>query len=184
MTALLVRPSLGDFTHGKELEKCSVCLYIFALCELNQAKCEIMAILDPKDREMIALLKADSRASITTLANTLGLSRTTAQKRLDRLVSTGVIQRFTVDLDAAGQGDVIRAVMLIALDLSNEPAVIRRLRNLREITSLHTTNGTWALVAQVEVQSLPEFDSVLRKVGMTPGVLNSETCLLLDSAKG
>ena len=58
------------------------------------------------------------------------------------------------------------------------------LRAMPEIVSLHTTNGTWDLIARVETTSLPEFDRVLREVREIRGVLNSETCLLLDTAKG
>ena len=51
------------------------------------------------------------------------------------------------------------------------------------IVALHTTNGTWDLVAHVETKNLPEFDQILRKVREIKGVLNSETSLLLNKAE-
>ncbi|WP_246116196.1 Lrp/AsnC ligand binding domain-containing protein [Denitromonas halophila] len=46
---------------------------------------------------------------------------------------------------------------------------------------LHTTSGTWDLIAEIQTVSLSEFDRVLREVRMIDGVLNSETSLLLSS---
>ena len=55
------------------------------------------------------------------------------------------------------------------------------MRRFPELVALHTTNGTWDLVAEIQVASLAEFDRVLREVRMIDGVLNSETSLLLSS---
>lgn len=142
-----------------------------------------MTDLTATDRRLIAELKRDGRASITTLAGRIGVSRATVQTRLDRLVSSGVIQGFTVELDATGGHDTIRAIMLVELQGNLARSVVRALRRMPEIVSLNTTNGTWDLVAQIETSSLPDFDRILREVREVSGVLNSETCLLLDTAK-
>ena len=59
--------------------------------------------------------------------------------------------------------------------------VIRKLRGMPELQTLHTTNGAWDLVAEVQTASLGDFDRILREVRMIDGVLNSETSLLLSS---
>ena len=135
------------------------------------------------DRRLLAQLKLNARASITTLAGRLNVSRATVQTHMDRLVATGVIRKFTVELDPMKTLETIRAVMLVELQGNLARNVARIMRNMPEIITLHTTNGTWDLVAQIETTSLPEFDRVLRKVREISGVLNSETCLLLDTAK-
>lgn len=141
-----------------------------------------MQDLDPTDRRLIAHLKKDGRASITTLAGAMGVSRATVQSRLDRLQATGTIKRFTVELDAYGADDLVHAVMMIELGGGKEASVTRALRKMPEITDLHTTNGNWDLVAQIEANNLPDFDRVLRQVRLIAGVINSETCLLLNKA--
>jgi DNA-binding Lrp family transcriptional regulator len=62
--------------------------------------------------------------------------------------------------------------------------VIRALGRMPEVVSLHSTNGAWDLVARIETDTLPAFDRVLRQVREVPGVTNSQTCLLLDEARG
>ena len=142
-----------------------------------------MVDLDTTDRRLVGELKLDGRASITTLAGKIGVSRATVQTRLDRLVSTGVIQRFTVELGGAGSLDTIRAVMMVELQGNLARSVTRTLQRMPEIVTLHTTNGAWDLVAHIETSNLREFDRVLREVREVSGVLNSETCLLFDTAR-
>jgi DNA-binding Lrp family transcriptional regulator len=138
--------------------------------------------LDQTDRALVAALTADGRASVTTLAARLGLARGTVKSRLAKLQSSGAIRRFTVELSAEASPDLVRAVMLIELQGPLARKVTASLRRITAITDLHSTNGAWDLVAQIEVSSLPEFDRVLREVREINGVLNSETCLLLDQA--
>jgi DNA-binding Lrp family transcriptional regulator len=136
------------------------------------------------DRRLLTALKRNGRASVTTLAGLVGVSRATAQARLDRLIKVGVIQRFTIDVTASADIDAIRAVMMIEVEGTLARAVIVALKRLPEVTSLHTTNGTWDLVANIETSTLPDFDRVLRQVREIRGVLNSETSLLLNAASG
>ena len=141
-----------------------------------------MIDLTSTDRQLIAALKQDARASVTTLAARLNVSRATIQARMERLMESGVIQRFTVELDASVDSDAIKAVMLIELEGPLARSVISHLKRLPEISSLHTTNGSWDLVAHIETFSLAEFDQILRKVREVRGVLNSETNILLNRA--
>lgn len=141
-----------------------------------------MHTLSHHDRRLIAALKKDGRASITNLAALLGQSRATVQARLQRLISSGIIQRFTIELDATVDAEMIRAVMLIELEGTLSRSVTASLRHIPEIASLHTTNGAWDLVAHIETASLSEFDHVLRRIREIKGVLNSETSILLNRA--
>ncbi|MEM9780261.1 MAG: Lrp/AsnC family transcriptional regulator, partial [Pseudomonadota bacterium] len=101
-----------------------------------------MQPLDETDRRLITALTRDGRASVTQLAGDLGLARATVQNRLTRLTQTGVIRRFTVEVDPAAVQDAVRAVMLIQLQGTMSRAVTRALHTLPAITALHSTNGT------------------------------------------
>jgi DNA-binding Lrp family transcriptional regulator len=138
-------------------------------------------IPDDLDRRMIAHLRADGRASLSKLADALGVARGTVQNRLDRLLETGTLLGFTVRVREDYEDRAIRAVMLIEVIGKSTTQVIQRLRGIAEIEALHTTNGNWDLVADIQVSSLADFDRLLREVRMIDGVANSETSLLLSS---
>ena len=143
-----------------------------------------MQHLSPTERRLLAALKNDGRASVTNLSADLGVSRATVQAKLERLIRTGVIRRFTIETDASADIEAIRAIMMIELEGTLARSVTVALKRLPEIISLHTTNGTWDLVAQIETSNPVEFDRALREVREINGVLNSETSILLNRASG
>ncbi|MFQ3187485.1 Lrp/AsnC family transcriptional regulator [Marinomonas primoryensis] len=138
-------------------------------------------IYDSLDSALIAELRKDGRASISYLAQTLKVSRATVQNRLDRLISSGVILGFTVRVHQEVEKETVRAMMMIEVAGQSTSQVIKKLRGIPELVTLHTTNGAWDLVAELQTTSLGEFDRVLRRVREVDGILNSETSLLLSS---
>lgn len=136
---------------------------------------------DSLDRRIIGHLRIDGRASLSKLADALGVARGTVQNRLERLIKTGTLMGFTARVREDYDENAVRAVMLIEVVGKSTTQVIRKLRGVPEIQTLHTTNGKWDLVADIRALSLAEFDRVLRQVRMIDGVSNSETSLLLSS---
>ena len=139
-----------------------------------------MQALDSIDRRLIGALRVDGRAPMARIAGQLGISRATAEKRVARMIESGAILGFTVR--ARDEASTIRAVMMIEVAGRTTSAVVRHLKELPELHTLHTTNGGWDLVAEIRVETLADLDRVLREVRLIEGVLNSETSLLLSSA--
>ena len=142
-----------------------------------------MSELTITDNKLLAALTRNGRASITTLAVQLGVSRATIQTSMERLTGSGTIQRFTIEVDRSRTNEIIRAVMTIEVQGNLTSSIIKSLKNMPEITSLYSTNGAWDLVAHIESSSLSDFDHLLRRTREIPGILNSETSILLNSAK-
>ena len=139
--------------------------------------------LDDLDRKLLAQLRIDGRAPVSKLAAVLKVSRATVQARMDRLLESGAILGFTVrSRDHAADGGV-RAIMLIEVTGQSTMTIIRLLRGMPELYSLHTTNGAWDLVAEIRAETLVDFDRVLREVRSIDGILNSETSILLSSVE-
>ena len=140
-----------------------------------------MSDLDDLDRRLIALLRTDGRAPVTTLARQLGVTRATVNSRLDRLLESGRVLGFTVRMKDGHGDDDVRAISLIEVEGRTTNEVIQALRGLPEIQSLHTTNGGWDLVAEIRCDSLTAFDRTLGRIRAVDGVINSESSLLLNS---
>ncbi|MBW9062422.1 Lrp/AsnC family transcriptional regulator [Rhizobium herbae] len=137
--------------------------------------------MDTIDRRLLAILRTDGRASISKLAELLKISRGTVQNRIDRLTAEGIIAGFTVRIAAAEDPNAVRAVMLIEITGQKTVSAIKMLRGIPEIRALHTTNGAWDLVAEIQTENLAEFDRVLRHIRAMDGVSKSETSLLLTT---
>ena len=131
------------------------------------------------DRAILAALRHDARMSITELAAKTGIARSTAKLRLDALQASGRIRRFTIETDVDVDGEV-RAITMVQLQGKMSRAVVRALNRIADVSTVYSTNGTWDLVVEIRTDSLVRFDTILREIREIPGVLNSESCLLLS----
>lgn len=140
-----------------------------------------MTSLTDLDRRLLAALREDGRAPVASLARALGVARATVNSRLERLIATGTIVGFTARVREEVDPLAIHAIAFIQVEGRSTDKVIRQLKGFPEITSLHTTNGGWDLVAELRTESLGGFDQVLGRIRGVEGIVNSETSLLLSS---
>lgn len=140
-------------------------------------------IVDELDQKLITLLRHNARRSISDLALDAGVSRATARARLERLEKDGHILGYTVILRADTVEQAVRGIMMIAIEGHVTERVVKALGGFSEISEIHTTNGRWDLIAEINADTLSDFDSVLRRVRLVPGITNSETNLLLATPR-
>lgn len=136
-------------------------------------------MVDDLDRRLIALLRADSRTPAASLAKALKVSRGTVQNRIDRLVQRGMIQGFTIKTRPEMEAGRVRAVMTIAVEGERSGAVVQGLKGFPEVAAVHTTNGRWDLVAELDVESLAAFSRTLDEIRRIEGIASTETSILL-----
>ena len=127
-----------------------------------------MVQITPKDEELIALLKVDSREPVASLARKLGLSRTTVQDRLRRLEETGVIAAYSVRLSREIDQGGMRAFVTFSVEPRRQIEVGRMLAKFPQIETLNTVSGKFDLIAQV-------------KIGQIPGITRIETSVILST---
>ncbi|APR70962.1 MULTISPECIES: Lrp/AsnC family transcriptional regulator [Acinetobacter] len=135
------------------------------------------------DHIILGLLKDNARMSITDLAAKARVSRATVQKRIEYMESTGVITGYTIRFRPNAERNVIRAWMSIMVEGTKAQAVIRELRLESAVERLHTTNGKWDILVELESDSLINFDKALERIRNISGIYNSETSILLSTYK-
>lgn len=137
--------------------------------------------MDDLDRKLLGLLRVDARAPASALAAELKVSRGTVQNRIERLKVQGVIQGFTIRARADLEADRVRAVMSIEVAGEKTTQVVKALRGFPEVVAVHSTNGRWDLVAELDTDSLSGFSHALDEIRRIQGISGSETSLLLRS---
>ncbi len=135
------------------------------------------------DRQLIALLRDNARMSVTELAQRLRVSRATVQNRIDKLEQGGVIIGYTVRLKPEAEAHRIRAWMGIAVEGNKAQAVLQALRGEPHVYALHSTNGRWDIVTELRADTLEQFDRVLGRIRLIPGIAATETSILLSTHK-
>ncbi len=139
--------------------------------------------MDKLDERLIILLRHNARRSISDLAMDLGVSRATARARMERLEQSGEIAGYTVILRAESVDQPIRGVMMIEVGGHAADRVVQTLSGFSEVSTIHTTNGRWDLVVELGTLTLSEFDAVLRRIRLIPGITGSETSILLATPR-
>jgi DNA-binding Lrp family transcriptional regulator len=139
--------------------------------------------MDDVDRQLIALLRADARTPVATLAKRLGVSRGTVQNRIERLMRHGEVLGFTLRLPPQAEAQRVRAVMAIAVEGERSSAVVAALRGFPEIEAVHTTNGRWDLLAELSADSLAAFSRALDGIRQIKGIATTETSILLATTR-
>ncbi|MFX1245093.1 MAG: winged helix-turn-helix transcriptional regulator [Promethearchaeota archaeon] len=122
--------------------------------------------LDMTDKRLLAELSLNCRQSYQTLARKLGLTVNAIKKRVDKLLESGVIVRFTVALCCTRYGLTQLAITLSTDGNENKVALIQQLGDTRQLT--HVVNiieGRYVSVAQVSgVEELLDLERTLRGI--------------------
>jgi len=139
--------------------------------------------MDQLDQQLVTLLRHDGRRSVSDLAIELGVSRATVRARMERLERSGDILGYTVILRADAVELPVRAVMMIEIEGHVLEKVIRQLGGFPEVLAIHTTNGRWDIVVELGAATLVDFDAVLRRIRLLPGITGSDTSLLLTTPR-
>jgi len=114
---------------------------------------------DELDYRIIQELHAEARASATDIARRTGANERTIRKRIDRLVTDGVI-RLTAILDPLAFGYQTAADIFLEADPAKEDAILARLMSMPEVTYVALGQGTTEISIEARFrdnQALREF---------------------------
>ncbi len=134
------------------------------------------------DEQLIALLRANGRASYAELARQVGLSAPSVHERVGKLESAGVITgyRAVVDPVAVGRG-VTALVGVIESDSVDETGVEEALRGLPQIEDCWRVAGSEAYVLKVRVADIPSLEATISAVNRIRGVARTRTTVVLST---
>jgi DNA-binding Lrp family transcriptional regulator len=137
--------------------------------------------MDELDRNILALLGADARMSVATLARRLKVARSTIQARLERLETTGVIAGYTLKLGEAARQGRLRASVLLTIEPRSQAGILSRLKAIGEVERVFTTSGRFDLLLQIAASNTQVLDGELDQIGALSGVKSSESLIHLST---
>jgi DNA-binding Lrp family transcriptional regulator len=135
--------------------------------------------LDRIDRELLALLKANAREPVASLARKLELSRSAIQDRIGRLEREGVIAGYTVRLGSELPGNRLQAIVRFTMDPKHTPEVVRELRRIPEAEACYSVSGAFDLIVMVSAETAVRLHQVLQAFGEMRGVERTTSSIVL-----
>ncbi len=136
--------------------------------------------LTPAERALLALLRADARASVAALARTLGVARATVQERITRLEQKGVIDGYTVRVNPAFAASRITAHSLLRVSPKLSESVNVALKNVPQAAGVYALSGEFDLLVVWHADSTSELDRALDASGKIEGVERTQTSIVLS----
>ncbi|MGL3151709.1 Lrp/AsnC family transcriptional regulator [Microbacterium sp. A82] len=134
---------------------------------------------DAVDRQIIAEISRDARATLAQLSDAVGLSSSAVQSRLRRLESRGVIAGYRPILDAEALGKPLSAFIEITpLDPAQPDNAPELLEQRAEIEACHSIAGNASYMLFVRVASPRALEQLVNDIRSIANVSTRTTVVL------
>lgn len=138
--------------------------------------------MDKLDERIVAALAADARTSFAVIGADIGLSATAVKRRVDRLRATGVIRKFTVQLDPDALGQTTEAFVEVYCRERTSPAdILAAVRKHPEVVAAYTVTGDPDALVHLRTSSMRHLEDALERLRREPGVLRSRSTVVLST---
>jgi DNA-binding Lrp family transcriptional regulator len=134
--------------------------------------------MDETDEAIVALLEVDGRLTHGEIARTVGLSRSAAAARVQRLISSGqVVIRGVVHPAVIGRGSLAH----VGLTLDGPAvAVAQAIGRRADVPFLSLTSGPHGLIAEIRAASARDIDRTVADLRALDGVVGVDTLTYVE----
>ena len=141
--------------------------------------------LDQVDRDILNILQIEARSSASHIADKISMSIPAVTDRIKKLQESGVIMGFTTMLDYRKVGlDISAFITVISESSSHYSDVVRKANKMPEVVQCFTTTGNGSHVLLAITENTHSLEKLLRVIQGWPGVMRTETQMILSSYKG
>ncbi|TPW78456.1 Lrp/AsnC family transcriptional regulator [Schumannella sp. 10F1B-5-1] len=137
--------------------------------------------MDNLDYGIIDLLRQNARAGYGDIGQKVGLSASAVKRRVDRLVTDGVIQSFTIQVDPAVDGLGTEAYVELFCRGTVAPAELRRILSaVPEIVDAATVSGDADAIVRIRSRDIASLEDALEKVRIAPTVDHTRSAIVMS----
>ena len=130
------------------------------------------------DKVILETLRLDARTPLLAIARKLNVSEGTVRNRVKKMVASGVIARFTVEL--GGESGGVEALVGVRTQAKvPTERVVKRLRSLAGVGRVYEVAGQYDVIVFARADNLEALNDVLERVRQTPEVLETESFTVL-----
>ena len=135
--------------------------------------------MDDTDKQIIKLLKDDSRAGYAEIGSKVSLSEGAVRKRIKILSDQGVIRKFTVKI---GLAEGAQAITLLATNPSLPTVEIsRKIQEIPNVETIYEVTGEYDIVAVINGMNVMEVNECIEKIRRVDGIQKTNTMIVLRS---
>lgn len=133
--------------------------------------------MDEVDVRILQLLKENSRMSYVDIGKAVGLSEGAVRNRVQALVDSDVIKRFTIDIAPSVN---IRALISISVNPSTPTSdVSKAVKGLSEIERIYEITGDYDILVVVSSSNIEGVNHCIENIREIDGVIKTNTMIVL-----
>ncbi len=149
---------------------------------MNPASTRKNPNLDELDRQILALLSDDARASLVDIGERVSLSAPAVKRRIDRLERQGTIRGYTALLDRGATGWTTEAFLEVFCEGDTSlPALRRALADHPEVVGAYTVAGDPEAIVHVRAEDIAHLERVIERIHSQPNVVRTRTNVVLTT---
>nr|WP_240943251.1 Lrp/AsnC family transcriptional regulator [Planosporangium thailandense] len=138
--------------------------------------------MDEADFALLDELRRDGRASYEKLGTNVGLSRTAARARTQKLIESGTV-RIEAIAHPAVEGYATIAHVSVVTDGVSTRDIAKRIAGYDNAPFVSIVAGRCTLIAELRTRDVEELDHAVSEVRDLPGVVSLDTVLYTDVVK-
>jgi DNA-binding Lrp family transcriptional regulator len=143
--------------------------------------------IDSVDLVILRELRDDCKRPVCELARKLSIHPNTLLQRIKKLEASGVIMKYTAELDYAKLDYDLHAIisMKVTKDIHSERkwAIFKELKGIKDIVALYAVTGTYDIVAIVKTKNRETLNTLLEEINGKNYVHETNTSLVLQPFK-
>jgi len=129
------------------------------------------------DHRILEILRADSRKSFVDIGKQLGLSESAVRRRVKNLIRSGIIKRFTLEVDS---GEKTSAITLLSVESSADTSIVTtKLLAINGVKIVYEITGQFDIAAILAAPSISEINQSVDMIRRIPGVSDTNTVIIL-----
>ena len=117
--------------------------------------------IDAKDEKIIEIIRNDSRLPIREIAKRAKIRPSTVHQRIQKLVETGVIEKFTIKLNDKAIGENFIVLMLVKG--STTEYIDNKFLSNKHIKEVFGVTGEYDLLIKLKFANVDEFHEFILK---------------------
>ena len=139
-----------------------------------------MSSIDPLDRALLQLLLTEPRLGVLEMSRRLKVARGTAQARLARLESGGVLTDWAPRVEPSALGFPVMAFATLEVHQGRGiKAIAEHLHSIPEVLEAHTTSGQGDVLCRLVARDHADLQRVLDAITSTQLVSRTSTVISL-----
>ena len=137
--------------------------------------------MDDLDRQILAILRRDSRTPYTEIADRVGTSEGTVRNRVERLIEDDVIERFTIATRTGNVKAMVEVGVAVDVDTGH---ISERMAEWTEVDFVWQVSGEEDIVVVADTADTGTLNDLITRARELDEVVSTKTRLILDEKLG